>query len=168
MKKTALFLLFFILFSFLTYLLSVDDINKREIKISDFSYIEKAKIIQREGADIKWSANVKRIEFPGNEKTAKLDTVDATFPKDGYSLVSDKGEYDIVSGKILLHGNVKATGDKYTFYTDRLDWNIRENTMKTDSVVTISGKGMFIRGDTFKSHREGRLTLEGNVKAVIM
>lgn len=105
-----------------------------------------------ENGEKSWTVNGDNADILGDK--IKISNVAAESYGDGkVNLTADTGTIDQVSGTIHLEKDVVITSEQGTqLTTDSLDWNRKEDLVKTEDKVLITDKDMTMTGTGMEAH----------------
>ncbi|MBF0519680.1 MAG: LPS export ABC transporter periplasmic protein LptC [Nitrospirae bacterium] len=130
------------------------------------SVMEKVNIYRSTETKIIWSAKVNRLILEDNSKKAKIDGIEADFPKSGITIKAKSGLYDLSNNTIMVDSNVLAYNKDAQITSKDIYVDFKTQAVSSKSGVTITGKNYTVTADSFNSLNGDSVTLNGNVKVV--
>jgi lipopolysaccharide assembly outer membrane protein LptD (OstA) len=139
---------------------------KPQFRLSENSYMENVKIIQKKAGETRIVVNAEQAIFE-TETEVKLIALNLYFPEKNLTLTSKTGHYSTTSKNVVIEGDIKANTKGYDIQTNRLNYDAEKGELLTDDKVVIIGKsrGFYMEGDVLTAHGD-TATLHKNVKAI--
>ncbi len=145
--------------------------NESRLKIKPSyktSSMLKIHMVNKEGNLVKWELSAEEVVFPKGNKEILLKSLGLKIKHSPeIYLTSGSGIYKVEEGDMTLNKPVELNIKDTKFRTSRMKWNIRKETLTTDSDIEFSGKNFLItgRGLTAKT-KEQKIRILNDVKAV--
>ena len=133
------------------------------LRLSEINYSQDYKNGER-----KWELRAKEGCFRNKDQmlilkdvSLRLDPAKTT----SFTIKGNEGDYCRESGRIVLRGEVvRRSDDGYLLETDLLAFSEKEECIKTDSAISVSGPFFHVKGDGLViDMRRKTFTVKGNV-----
>lgn len=166
MRKALIVLIGIGLLTLLTVYFIHDSDYKPSFRLSENSYMEKVRIIQKKAGETRIVVNADQAIFE-TETDIKLIALNVYFPEKKLTLTSKTGNYHTTTKNVEIEGDIKANSQGYDIQTERLNYDASKGELLTEDKVVIIGKsrGFYMEGDELTA-RGDKATLHKNVKAI--
>lgn len=133
------------------------------------SYIEGLEIVNKKGGSTLWSFSSGRAVFTPDGRRANLSEVLVVLKaKDAEitdtTIKARGGLYDLQSGELVLHGEVRAKNTDYVFKTNSMTL-APDGEISSPGAVLLEGQGMRVQGNGLRA-RDNTWKIEHDVRAV--
>jgi LPS export ABC transporter protein LptC len=143
-----------------------DSDYKPNFRLSENSYMENVRIVQKKAGETRIVVNAEKAIFE-TETDVKLIALNLYFPEKQLTLTSKTGDYNTTTRNVVIRGDIKANTKGYDIRTDTLRYDDSKGKLVTNDKVVITGqsRGFYMEGDVMTA--EGHVaTLHKNVKAI--
>lgn len=126
---------------------------------------------QNESGELLWRVNAEEVTYTSDQQTANLVNLDGELYQDGavlYRVESDRGTIEDNGARILLEGNIVATGaqNEITLRGQNLTWTPADDVLIVRNGITGANPQVRARANEARVYdRENRMELDGDVVA---
>jgi LPS export ABC transporter protein LptC len=154
------------LLTLLTVYFFQDSDYKPQFRLSENSYMENVKIIQKKAGETRIVVTADQAIFE-TETDVKLIALNLFFPEKNLTLTSKTGNYNTTTKNVVVEGDIRANTKGYDIQTNKLNYDASKGELLTNDKVVIIGKsrGFYMEGDTLTASGD-TATLHKNVKAI--
>jgi|WetSurMetagenome_2_1015567.scaffolds.fasta_scaffold00091_27 LPS export ABC transporter protein LptC len=166
MRKAIFGLISIGLLILLTVYFLQDGDYKPNFRLSENSYMENVKIVQKKAGETRIVVSAEKAVFE-TEADIKLVALNLYFPEKNLTLTSKKGHYNTTTKNVVIEGDIKADSKGYEIETNKLNYDASKGELLTRDKVVITGKsrGFYMEGETLTA-QGNTATLHKNVKAI--
>ncbi len=144
-NRFIIVIIIFTAFAFF-YLIGGEKGAKLDAQFNGDSFFEGLKIISRKDGAANWILMAKRADMTSDGKYALLSGVEMKLARQGLTVSTDKGVYDMESGQISIEGILHASSDNYILTTSSARIDGKKGYIDTAGDVRIDGKTFAVEG----------------------
>ncbi len=125
-------------------------------------------MVNKEGNLVKWELSAEKAVFPKGNREILLTSLGLKIKHiHEIYLTSGSGIYKVEEGDMILNKPVELNVKDTKFRTSGMKWNIRKESLTTDSDIEFSGKNFRITGKGLTAKtKEQKVRILNDVKAV--
>jgi lipopolysaccharide assembly outer membrane protein LptD (OstA) len=166
MRKAIFGLICIGLLALITVYFLQDGEYKPNFKLSENSYMENVKIIQKKAGKTRVVVNAEQAIFE-TDTDVRLLALNIYFPEKNVTMTAKAGNYSTTTKNVVVEGDIQANTKGYDLQTNKLNYDAAKGELLADDKVMITGKsrGFYMEGDEMTAQGD-KAILHKHVKAV--
>ncbi|MEO5358702.1 MAG: LPS export ABC transporter periplasmic protein LptC [Nitrospirae bacterium YQR-1] len=142
------------------------DLTKNVKILHGESMMENVHIYRSTSSKSVWEARVNKVTLEESRKNAKIEGIEVDFLESGLTVQAKGGFYNLSKNAVTIEGDVTAFNKDYKITSKDISVDFKNQTLSSESGVTIAGKNYTVRADSFDTSKGEIVKLNGNVKVV--